>query len=243
MFWWMVHKEVGMRVFGTLGRMVLVLAALGLSGAACRSGATGAAGPSEGGGAVVDLPAPRLESGVSLEGAIAARRSIRSFTDEALTMDEVGQLFWSAQGVTDAQGYRAAPSAGALYPLELYAVLPDGLYHYLPAGHRAELLAEEDLREAVWAAGLRQDALRDAPAVFVAAAVTARTAAKYGDRAERYVYMEAGHAAQNLLLQAAALDLGAVPIGAMQDAQVRSALGLPDDHAPLYLIPVGHPAP
>jgi SagB-type dehydrogenase family enzyme len=192
---------------------------------------------------VVDLPPPRLDGDVSLASAIAARRSTRRFTGETLSMAAVGQLFWAAQGLTDDLGYRAAPSAGALYPLEVYAVLPDGLYHYRPAGHRAVQRSTEDLREAVWAAGLRQDALREAPAVFVITAVYARTAAKYGDRAERYVHLEAGHAAQNLLLQAVALELGAVPIGAMQDATLRSALGLPEDHAPLYLIPVGHPEP
>jgi len=103
-------------------------------------------------------------------------------------------------------------------------------------------LTEEDLRQAVWEAGLKQDALRDAPAVFLIAAVYERTATKYGERAERYVHLEAGHAAQNLLLQAVALGLGGVPIGAFNDDQLQSALSLPPDHAPLYLVPVGYPA-
>ena len=187
------------------------------------------------------LPTPRLTGETSLEEALATRRSVREFTDQKLTWDEVSQLLWSAQGTTDPRGLRTAPSAGALYPLEVFAVLPDGFYHYLATQHTVERMSEGDLREDLWQAGLQQNALRQAPAVFVIAAVYERTEAKYGERAERYVEMEAGHAAQNLLLQAVALDLGAVPIGAFDDDQVGTALGLPEDHRPLYLIPVGHP--
>jgi SagB-type dehydrogenase family enzyme len=176
-----------------------------------------------------------------LEEAIASRRSVREFTDKPLSESEISQLLWAAQGITDERGLRAAPSAGALYPLEVYVALPEGTYHYLPRSHTIQLISERDLREDVWEAGLKQDALRQAPAVFVFAAVYQRTEAKYGDRAQRYVRMEAGHAAQNLLLQAVALGLGAVPIGAFYDDQVQASLGLPADHRVLYLIPVGHP--
>jgi SagB-type dehydrogenase family enzyme len=178
---------------------------------------------------------------MSLEEAIARRRSVREFGIEPLSWEEISQLLWSAQGVTDPRGLRAAPSAGALYPLEVYLALPEGAYHYLPQKQALKLVTESDLRADLWEAGLRQDALRQAPAVFVITAVYERTEAKYGDRAGRYVQMEAGHAAQNLLLQAVALDLGAVSIGAFYDERVADALGLPPDHRPLYLIPVGHP--
>ncbi len=190
-------------------------------------------------GEVIALPAPRLESDHSLEETLHRRRSVRTYSDEPLTLEEIGQLFWAAQGITDERGLRAAPSAGALYPLELYAATDDGLYHYRPPGHRAEMRHIEGWREALCPAALSQGAVCQAPAVFVITAVYARTAAKYGERAERYVRLEAGHAAQNLLLQAVALDLGAVPIGAFYDDQVQAALGLPADHEPLYLIPVG----
>ncbi len=190
---------------------------------------------------LLELPPPDTTGETTLAVAIAARRSVRTFTPQTLSMAEVGQLLWSAQGITDPAGLRAAPSAGALYPLELYVILPDGLYHYEPAEHRLNLLADEDLREVVFEMGLRQQALREAPAVFVFTAVYARTADRYGERAARYVHMEVGHAAQNLALQAVALGLGSVPIGAMRDEQVRVQLGLPEDHAPLYLVPVGHP--
>lgn len=189
----------------------------------------------------IPLPPPRLQGPMSLEETLAARRSVRSFTDEPLTLEKIGQLLWAAQGITREWGGRTAPSAGALYPLEVYVATPDGLYHYVPQGHRLEVKSRTDLREALWEAGLMQDAIRESPAVFVVTAVYERTAGKYGARAERYVHLEAGHAAQNLLLQAVALGLGGVPIGAFYDERVQAALSLPRDHAPLYLIPVGYP--
>jgi SagB-type dehydrogenase family enzyme len=189
----------------------------------------------------IPLPGPNLAGDVSLEEAIAERRSVREFTEEPLTWQEVSQLLWAAQGVTDPRGLRAAPSAGALYPLEVYVVLPEGVYHYLSQGHAVSAVLDGDRRGDLWEAGLRQDALLQAAAIFVIAGVYERTEGKYGERAERYVEMEAGHAAQNLLLQAVALNLGAVPIGAFYDDQVQTALALPADHRPLYLIPVGHP--
>ncbi|MBN1641718.1 MAG: SagB/ThcOx family dehydrogenase [Anaerolineae bacterium] len=193
-------------------------------------------------GETIDLPAPRTTGPISLEETLSKRRSVRTYTAEQLTMEQIGQLLWAAQGVTRDWGARTSPSAGALYPLEVYAVTREGLYHYLPSGHRARYTPALDLHDALWEAGLKQDPIREAPAVFCIAAVYARTSGKYGERAVRYVHLEAGHAAENLLLQAVALDLGAVVIGAFHDDQVQSALGLPDDHAPLYLIPVGHPA-
>jgi SagB-type dehydrogenase family enzyme len=136
---------------------------------------------------------------------------------------------------------RTAPSAGALYPLELYVATAGGFYHYEPSEHRLDLHSEGDLRPVLYRASLAQDSVREAPAVFVIAAVYERTERKYGrERAPRYVHLEAGHAAQNILLQAVALGLGGVPIGAFQDEQVQMVFSLPRDHRPLYLIPIGH---
>lgn len=188
------------------------------------------------------LPQPRTQSTMSLEEALARRRSIRAYTSEPLSMDDIGQLFWSAQGVTRSWGGRTAPSAGALYPLQTYAATTEGLYQYVPTSHRARRMLSEDIRQALWAAGLRQGCLRQAPATFVITAVYERTSQRYGSRAERYVKMEVGHAAENLLLQAVALNLGAVVVGAFDDAAVAAALHLPAKEEPLYLIPVGHPA-
>ncbi|MFQ6001445.1 MAG: SagB/ThcOx family dehydrogenase [Anaerolineae bacterium] len=189
----------------------------------------------------IPLPTPGQRSEVSLEEALARRRSMREFREEGLSWAEISGLLWAGQGVTDSRGFRTAPSAGALYPLELYVVTGEGVYHYLPQSHRLAVLSLEDMRLRLWEVGLKQDALREAPAIIVIAAVYARTEAKYGPRAERYVRLEAGHAAQNILLQATALDLGAVPIGAFYDQKVQEVLALPSDHEPLYLIPVGHP--
>jgi SagB-type dehydrogenase family enzyme len=191
---------------------------------------------------VVDLPEPRTKGTLSLEETLLQRRSIRAYTDQKLRLEDIAQLFWAAQGVTRSWGGRTAPSAGALYPLEIYAATAEGVYRYLPSEHGAEVTLEEDARQGLWAAGLRQEALLQAAAIFVITAIYERTSGKYGARAERYVKLEAGHAAQNLLLQAVALDLGAVPIGAFYDEEVAAALGLPPGEEPLYLIPVGHPA-
>ncbi len=187
------------------------------------------------------LPEPRPTGELSVEEALARRRSVRAFASIPLTAAEIGQLAWAAQGVTDRAGYRTAPSAGALYPLEVYVGTSNGTFHYEPARHDLTLHREGDPRSAIQAAALHQEAIGDAPAVFVIAAVYERTAVKYGERAPRYVHMEAGHAGQNILLEAVALGLAAVPIGAFHDAQLQAALSLPDDQRPLYLIPVGHP--
>jgi SagB-type dehydrogenase family enzyme len=211
--------------------------------AGCRSQAT-AASPSLTLSApeLLDLPVPRLQGDVSLEQTLARRRSVREFTDQDLTLEQLSQLLWAAQGITNERGFRTAPSAGALYPLELYVVRDVELYHYQPAEHVLARTEAQDARQAVWKAGLEQNALRDAPVVFLICAVYQRTEQKYGQRATQYVHLEAGHAAQNLLLQAVALGLGGVPIGALYEDQLQAALALPADHEPLYLLAVGHPA-
>ncbi len=190
----------------------------------------------------IQLPTPRLKGTLTLEEALLQRRSVREFTEEQLSLAEIGQLLWAAQGITNPAGYRTAPSAGALYPLEVYVITQEGTYHYLPQGHHLSTHLQGDLRPELHAAALQQDAVLNAPAVFIITAVYERTEKKYGkERSPRYVQLEAGHAAQNLLLQATALDLGAVPIGAFDDDKVKEALSLPADQQPLYLIPVGHP--
>jgi SagB-type dehydrogenase family enzyme len=193
-------------------------------------------------GEVRTLPAPQRTGKVSLEDALARRRSIREFGKLPLSDQELAQLLWATQGITHSGGLRAAPSAGALYPLGLYVATPEGFFHYRPQAHHLIRRSERDLRASLARAALDQPMVREAPAIFVIAAVFEPTAQKYGPaRTPRYVHLEAGHAAQNLLLQAVALGLGAVPVGAFHDERVQEALGLPADHKPLYLIPVGHP--
>jgi SagB-type dehydrogenase family enzyme len=179
---------------------------------------------------------------MSLTETLARRRSVREFSPRPLTLEQLGQLLWAAQGITSDDGGRTAPSAGALYPLEVYAITPSGMYHYHPRGHRLERHSRNDLRAALAGAALNQTAVSDAAAVFVIAADYQRTAAKYGPaRSPRYVHLEAGHAAQNLLLQAVALGLGGVPVGAFEDEQVRKLLSLSGAEQPVYLVAVGHP--
>ena len=190
----------------------------------------------------VELPPPVKAGRISLEESLAKRRSVREFSSKALTEAEVGQLLWAAQGITHPSGLRTAPSAGALYPLEIYVAISDGVFHYEPRLHRLQRRSQKDARPALYHAGLEQDSLLRAPAVFVIAVVYERTTRKYGSsRSPRYVHLEAGHSAQNLLLQAVTLGLGAVPVGAFHDAEVQKALALPSDEQPVYLIPVGHP--
>lgn len=187
------------------------------------------------------LPPPDVVGRMTLEAALARRRSVREFAREPLTLAEVGQLLWAASGITGPDPrLRANPSAGALHPLEVYAVLPDGMYRYDPKGHRLILTGAGDQRRSLVEAAYGQSFLADAGATLAIAAVYARTTGKYRERGRlRYVPMDAGHAAQNVLLQAVALGLGAVAVGAFDDAAVQRALGFPPEEVPLYLIPVG----
>jgi SagB-type dehydrogenase family enzyme len=168
---------------------------------------------------------------------------VREFEDVALGDAEHGQLLWASQGITHrTMGLRTAPSAGALYPLEVYLVTKEGVFHYEPRAHQLRMTMSADVRNALSNAALRQESVGDAPSILVLAGVYERTAKKYGRaRAERYVHLEAGHAAQNVLLQAVALGVVAVPIGAFQDDEVRQVLALPRTHRPLYLVPIGRP--
>eukprot|EP01083_Nonionella_stella_P278557 947319_1 len=193
--------------------------------------------------ASTSLPTPAFNGGMSLAEALSSRRSIRSFKNEELTGNEISQLLWSAQGISNDRGRRTAPSAGALYPLEVYVVTREGVSHYLPTDHQLEHLtpAPIDLRRELEDASLEQEAVGDAPAVFIIAADYSRTERKYRRRAEKYVKMEAGHACENLLLQATALDLGGVSIGAFDDDDVEELLNLPADEEVLYVVPIGRP--
>lgn len=193
----------------------------------------------------IELPPARTDGPRSLESTLEQRRSVRSFADAPISLPQAAQLMWAGQGLTDRRGYRTAPSAGATYPLELLVAagkidgLSPGLYRYRPAGHDLEKLADGDLRPELHRAALSQSAVAGAPAVFIISAVYERTMGRYGERGIRYVHMEAGHAAQNMCLQAVALGLHSVVIGAFRDRQVQEVLSLDDNEQPLYLIPAG----
>jgi len=194
---------------------------------------------------IIKLPEPRLESNASLEETLLNRRSIREYSSSPLTFGEVSQLLWAAQGLTAEWGGRTAPSAGGLYPLEIYLAagsvvnLAPGIYKYKPEGHELIKLRDGDEREELAKAALNQTWVKAGAINIVVAAVYERTTKKYGDRGVRYVDMEAGHAAQNLYLQATALDLGMVTVAAFNDEQVRRILDMLTNETPLYVIPVG----
>jgi SagB-type dehydrogenase family enzyme len=193
-------------------------------------------------GEEIMLPEPDLESDFSLEKAMANRRSVRNFSQKELELEKISQLLWAAQGITKKDtGYRTTPSAGALYPLELFLVKSDGVFHYEPEENKLEKMLSEDLKVELAEASVYQGFIAIAPISIVITAVYERITVKYGERGIRYIYMEAGHSCQNLLLQAVALGLGAVPIGAFDDDQIQNLLNLPSDYRVLYVIPVGYP--
>ncbi len=192
----------------------------------------------------IKLPKAREKGKMTVEEALLRRRSVREYSDVPLTIPELSQLLWAAQGVTSGDGYRTTPSAGALYPLEVYAVvgkvsdLPSGIYKYDPCTHEVRTLAAGDKRSELSRAALDQGFITEAPASLVFSAVYERTTWKYGTRGKQYTHMEVGHAAQNVYLQAAALDLGTVVVGAFHDDRVKKLLQMAHDEEPVCIMPV-----
>jgi SagB-type dehydrogenase family enzyme len=234
----------GTKMIQGIGFGILLLFLLAFS---CNQPAQKIAGQQNGQPLVsVPLPTPSLKSNTSIEEALAGRRSIRRYKDEALELKEMAQLLWAAQGITSTEsGGRTAPSAGALYPLELYVVcgkintLPAGIYHYNAADHYLKQLVAGDELESLSAAAHHQGAINRSAAVIVIAADYGRTTRKYKEKGIRFVDMEAGHAAQNICLQAISLNIGTVTMGAFKDSLVKQLLTLPENQVPLYLLPVG----
>ncbi|HOL21790.1 MAG TPA: SagB/ThcOx family dehydrogenase [bacterium] len=191
----------------------------------------------------IKLPSPEYKGKVSIEEALKKRRSIREYKSEPLTLKELSQLLWAADGRTADWGGRTAPSAGATYPLEIYVVagnvegINPGLYHYDIETHSLVLVKEGDIRAELSRASLNQSSIKNAPVVIVISGVFERTTGRYGERGKRYVFMEVGHCGQNIHLQAEALGLGAVMVGAFDDEKVKKVLGIKEDV--FYLCPVG----
>jgi SagB-type dehydrogenase family enzyme len=194
----------------------------------------------------VKLPEPEIKGPISLEETLFERRSVRDYTEAPLSVKDVSQLLWAAQGITADWGGRTAPSAGGLYPLEVYvavrsvSTLPPGVYKYRPDGHELQKIKEGDISSELYEAVLSQEWVKNGAIVIVIAAVYERTTQKYGDRGVRYVDIEVGHAGQSICLQATALNLGAVTIGAFYDDQVKNIIGMADPETPVYVIPIGN---
>ena len=193
----------------------------------------------------ISLPAPAKSGDVSVETALQQRRSVRSYAPEPLSLKDIAQLLWAAQGITSHHGLRTAPSAGALYPLETYIVsgnvsgLKEGIYRYVPQQHALTLVQSGDHRGKLSTSALGQGFVREAPAVIVLTGVSSRITGKYGQRGIQYMIMEAGHAAQNVCLQAVTRQIGVVPVGAFKEDQVRQILQIDSSELPLYLLPLG----
>ena len=195
----------------------------------------------------LQLPVPDKQGSQALESVLNQRRSVREFTAAAVSLKDISQLLWAAQGISHGQDHRTAPSAGALYPLELYLLagkvegLDAGIYQYQPNTHTLTLVEEGDIRKQLAAAAYGQMWIKDSPAVIVIAAEYERTTVKYGPRGLRYVHIEVGHAAQNVYLQATALGLGTTFVGAFVDAAVAEVMELAPSHEPLAILPIGRP--
>ena len=201
-----------------------------------------------GGNSMIKLSKPRYTSKVSLETTIKDRRSKRSYSIDPITLAEISQLLWATQGITCPKGLRAAPSAGALYPLEVFIVvgnaqgLESGIYKYFPRNHELKKFVDGDKRQELYKHALEQDFVKNSAATIVICAVYSRVTRKYGDRGKRYVHIEVGHASQNAFLQATALGLFSVVVGAFDDEDVQKLIGAATIEQPLYLMPVGKPS-
>ncbi|MBN2125788.1 MAG: SagB/ThcOx family dehydrogenase [Deltaproteobacteria bacterium] len=199
----------------------------------------------------MELPRPRTKGVVSLEETVKGRRTVRSYAGAPLSPEQLAQLLWAAQGITEERGRkRAAPSGGALYPMDIYVLVgregvegvDAGVYHYDPGDHALSMVAEGDRRQALARAALGQTWMAEAPVNFVIAAEYSRICIKYGDRGVRYAMIEAGHIGQNVFLQAQALGLSAGIVGAFRDRDVQKVMGTPQSHEPLLIMPVGRKA-
>ncbi len=224
--------------------LLLVLAALVITAGGC-VGFTVTSAVTQDPNKIV-LPEPAHDSDTSIEAALWARRSTRNFSEEAITLEQLGQLLWAGQGITDPSGKRTAPSAMALYPLKVYAVVGNvegvaaAIYAYDPTTHTLSRLIDGDQRQALAQAATGQTSVKQGAVAFVITAVYEAETRMFDDRGIRFVHLEAGHAAQNICLQAVGLKLGTVTVGSFTDASVQKVLGLPDDEIPLYIIPAGN---
>lgn len=189
----------------------------------------------------IKLPKPKEKGLTSMEETLNQRRSVRDYKKGPLSLEEISQILWAASGKNLYR--RTSPSAGATYPLEIYLAagevegLEPGLYQYSYSRHSLERIKEQDIRERLARATLGQGMIEEAPIDIIVAADYGRTTGHYGQRGIRYVHMEVGHVGQNISLQANALSLGTVMIGAFEDKQVKEILGIKEE--PLYIIPVG----
>ncbi|MBT8380066.1 MAG: SagB/ThcOx family dehydrogenase [Ignavibacteria bacterium] len=195
---------------------------------------------------IIELPAPNHSGKISVEEALLKRRSIRDYTDNPLSLSDISQILWAAQGITgERYDFRTAPSAGGLYPLEIYVAssnvkdLGNSLYKYRPKNNTLVKISDGDKRQDMSNAALGQDAIDNSSAIILITAVYERTSVKYGSRAERYAHIEVGAVVQNIYIQSVSIGLGTVMIGAFKDDHLKNVLNLPADEQPLAIMPLG----
>lgn len=191
----------------------------------------------------IKLPPPRLRGEMSIEEAISRRRSVREFSNREVSLEKLSQILWAAQGTTGEEwGFklRSTPSAGALFPIEVFVVSRKGVYQYRAEEHELLQTLKGDVLEELCSAALWQEFIAEAPIVLVITGVFERTKAKYGERGMRYVFAEAGHVSQNVYLQCESLGLATVAVGAFHDQRVQDILKIPRNHRPIYIMPVGY---
>lgn len=193
---------------------------------------------------IIKLPSPSYDGLVSVEEALLKRRSVRDYSQDPISLKTLSQLLWAAQGVTSQGGKRTAPSAGSLYPLELYVAawhvdsLPAGVYHYIPGNHSLEQILTGDIRKDL-ALAVHQGTPKEGAAALIITGVYHRTTWRFREKGRQYVHMEAGHAAQNVCLQAVSLNIGTVTMGSFNDSLLKKTLFLPEKNEPLYVMPIG----
>ncbi|MBA7482045.1 hypothetical protein ES707_17526 [subsurface metagenome] len=191
---------------------------------------------------IVRLTKPNLTGTVSFEEALAERRSVRLFASKQLDSEQIGQLAWAGQGITDQQrGLRTAPSAGETYPIDLYFATEEGLFVYRPAEHSLEQTSDQNIRGRLAAAASMQESVATAGCNIIVAGSVRKLTKQFRTKARTYMLLEAGHIAQNIQLQAVCLDLGSVTIGGFNTKDVSRICRLPRGMEPLYIICVGHP--
>lgn len=200
---------------------------------------------------IIKLPNPEIGTSVSVEEAIQKRRSVRRYTNESISLQDVSQILWAAQGITDTStNFRAAPSAGHTYPLEVYILvgkngvsgLSEGVYHYVPSTHSLEKILDKDVRSDLSQAANGQPWVKEAPVNIIITGNYQKMMDKYKDKtlSTRFTDMEAGHVGQNIYLEVEARNLATVALGSFKDDQVHSILHIPESETTLYIFPVGH---
>ena len=193
---------------------------------------------------LINLPKPSLKGEISFEEAVLKRRSVRSYSDEPLKIEEVSQLLWASQGITDFDyNFRTTPSAGALYPLSIYIVvenvenLDSGIYKYLPESHSVEKIKEGNFRNDIYENSLKQSSIKESSLIIIICADYQITRNKYKEHAEKYVHMESGHVGQNIYLQSVSLNLGVVAVGAFDNQEIKNIIN--SKEVPIYIFPIG----